>query len=417
MIYLLGGYLWMYVHRPFEVWPWLGTVQLERGYALLMIVVWLVTPNKTFHLTRMHLAIGTFLSVILASYLMTPHSHLSGVWETVENALKVFVVYVLMVTSVRNEEELRKLICFFLLANFLYMSHSFYEFMCGRYEWRMGVSRMVGVDQTYRDPNAFASTLIYTLPFVAIFWRERPRRLHAALLVLYLALTIFCILRTGSRGGFLALCCWTVLYFVCNSQQKMRALALVALVGLAGVLGMALLMPEDVQNRYLTLIDPERGPENARTSADGRYHGFFGGIELMGRSPILGNGPATFAHLSGQGLQAHNLYGQVASELGLAGVVALSMMVYCFFANWWWAHQHRLGEQDFLYQVARAVGFCVILLLLLGWGGHNLFRYQWQWFAAFQGIALQWMLERERVNSTFGLIHSRPSAYLAEGYA
>jgi hypothetical protein len=420
MIYLLGGYLWMYVHRPFEVWPWLGTLQLERGYALLMILVWLVTPQKTFHLTRLHVAIGAFLSAILASYMMTPYSNVAGVWETVENALKVFVVYVLMVTSVRDEESLRKLIAFFLFANFLYMGHSFYELMCGRYEWRMGVSRMVGVDQTYRDPNAFASTLLYTLPFVAIFWREQPRRFHTGLLLGYVALTLFCILRTGSRGGFLALCVWTVLYIVCNAQQKMRALALVAAVGVVSLLGMAILLPDDLQNRYLTIIDSERGPENARTSGEGRYHGFFGGIAMLGRSPLVGNGPATFAHLSGEGLQAHNLYGQVSCELGMAGIMALSLMVYCFFGNWWWAHQQRFSDQDFAYQVARAVGFSVLLLLLLGWAGHNLFRYQWQWFAAFQGIALQVMLERQRVYREMGLL--RPLPYLsssgwAGGYA
>ncbi|MFQ3592588.1 MAG: hypothetical protein SNJ82_05275, partial [Gemmataceae bacterium] len=277
MIYLLGGYFWMYVHRPFEVWPWLGTLQIERGYALLMILVWLVSPNKTFHLSRLHVAIGAFMLAILASYLMTPYSNINGVWETVENSLKVFVIYILMTTSVRDEEGLRKLIGFFLFANLLYMGHSFYELMCGRYEWRMGVSRMVGVDHTYGDPNAFASTLLYTLPFAAIFWRERPRRYPSGLLLGYGALAIFCILRTGSRGGFLALCVWTVLYLVCNAQHKMRALAFVAIVGISGLLGIAIVMPEDVQNRYLTIIDPERGPENARTSADGRYHGFFGG--------------------------------------------------------------------------------------------------------------------------------------------
>ncbi len=26
MIWLLGGYMWLFIHRPFEVWPWLGIV-------------------------------------------------------------------------------------------------------------------------------------------------------------------------------------------------------------------------------------------------------------------------------------------------------------------------------------------------------------------------------------------------------
>jgi O-antigen ligase len=393
MIYLLGGYMWLYVHRPFEVWPWLGTLQIERGYMILLLIAWLVNPNKGFTFTRMHAAIVLFLGAQIASYLMTPYGHVPGVWETVENSLKVFVFYCLMVTLVRDEASLRKLILFFLLANALYMGHSFYELLCGRYEWRMGVSRMVGVDTTYGDPNAFASTLLYTLPLLAVFWRERPRQIHGALLFSYAALTIFCILRTGSRAGFLALSIWTVLYLVCNAQQKIRALALCGLVIVVALGGMTLFMPEDLQNRYLTLIDSDRGPENARTSFEGRSHGFYGGFEMWGRSPLVGNGPATFAHLSGQGLQAHNLYGQVACELGLAGMISLALMVGFFFTNWQLAYRLRMGENDFAYQVARAVGFIVILLLLMGWAGHNLFRYNWQWFAAFQGIALHvlWM--------------------------
>jgi hypothetical protein len=29
-----------------------------------------------------------------------------------------------------------------------------------------------------------------------------------------------------------------------------------------------------------------------------------------------------------------------------------------------------------------------VLLLLQGFGGHNLFRYTWLWYGAFQGIAM-----------------------------
>ena len=45
MIYWLGGYMWLFVNRPFEVWPVLGVVQLERAYMLVMIVVWFATPT------------------------------------------------------------------------------------------------------------------------------------------------------------------------------------------------------------------------------------------------------------------------------------------------------------------------------------------------------------------------------------
>ena len=31
MIYWLGGYMWLFIHRPFEVWPALGALQVEQS--------------------------------------------------------------------------------------------------------------------------------------------------------------------------------------------------------------------------------------------------------------------------------------------------------------------------------------------------------------------------------------------------
>jgi hypothetical protein len=59
---------------------------------------------------------------------------------------------------------------------------------------------------------------------------------------------------------------------------------------------------------------------------------------------------------------------------------------------------------DISYHVCRAVTINMFLMLLMGWAGHNLYRYNWQWFAAFQAIALHCV--RARAESC-----SRASAY------
>ena len=41
MIWLLGGYMWLFIHRPFKVWPWLGELRVERVYMLVTIFYWL----------------------------------------------------------------------------------------------------------------------------------------------------------------------------------------------------------------------------------------------------------------------------------------------------------------------------------------------------------------------------------------
>jgi hypothetical protein len=67
-------------------------------------------------------------------------------------------------------------------------------------------------------------------------------------------------------------------------------------------------------------------------------------------------------------------------------------MVLCFWMNareigriyrthpWW--------QKDFTFHVGRIAWVAVLLLLFMGAGGHNLFRYNWLWFAAFQICAV-----------------------------
>ena len=176
-----------------------------------------------------------------------------------------------------------------------------------------------------------------------------------------------------------------------------------SLLGFLAFAVLSVALPPELQGRYLTLVDSSRGPANAETSAQGRLDGFLWGMHAWQQSPLLGHGPASFAFSTGREGQAHNLYGQVMSELGLLGGLALLAVVVCFAANW--RESRRLAlltgtpTTDMTLQIAQAVGINVILLLVMGWAGHNLFRYNWQWFASFSAIAVHCMrlrvVERE----------------------
>lgn len=395
MIWVLGGYMWMYVHRPFEVFPSLGALQIERAYMLLMLTAWLIYPGKGLTLSRMHLAVGMFLAAVLGSWVTSPYADKPGCWENVDNCLKVLVFYGVLVTTVRDERGLKLLLLLFMASTALYVGHSFYEFLCGRIQYRMGVSRMTGVDVTFADPNAFASTLLYTLPLLIPFWNEQPRRVPRWVLVGYALLACYCILRTGSRAGLMGMGVWWVMATVAAARNKLQAVTLMAVLGVGGWLVLTVGMPDDLKARYLTIVDSSAGPANAQVSADGRMFGFLEGIRLWSLSPLFGHGPGSFGLATGQGFQAHNLYGQVLSELGLAGAVALLLMVVSFFLNWRLAHRLSAGPHDFAYQVARSVTYIAVLLLVMGWAGHNLYRYNWQWFAAFQAIALHCLSTRQ----------------------
>jgi hypothetical protein len=392
MHWILGGYLWLYIHRPFEFWPTLGVIQFERIYMAGTILCWLIYPGKGFVANRLHLAFMLFALVLVTCWLVSPFPD-EGT-KTVEDFFKVAVFYVLLVTTVRDERTLRLMVLIYLAAVGLYMAHSLAEFLHGRHVYRMGIRRMIGVDATYNDPNTFSATLLYSLPLVLPFFAEKPRGMLRMALLAYVGLSIVCMLLTGSRGALVGMGCLALLTL---GVARRRAVLIVLLV-IAIPLGWSLL-PADLHNRFLTLVDPSVGPANAQASAEGRTKGFWDGVRLWSASPVSGVGPNAFGKAAGHGFQAHTLYGQTLGELGTLGVLALAAMLLCFMLNA--AEVRRLArtyawEGEFPTHLSRAVSLTVVLMLVMGIGSHNLYRYTWMWFGAFQGIALYCLRLRSR---------------------
>jgi O-antigen ligase len=425
MIWLLGGYMWLYVHRPFEIWPALGALQIERVYMFVMIAVWLVSPGKGWTPNRIHVALAFFTAILTVSWLLSPYMDQPLCSETIENYFKVVVFYVLVVTTVRDERNLRLLILLFLGSISLYMAHSMLEFANGRYEWRMGIRRMIGVNASFSDPNGFASSLLYALPLTIPLWASRPSWGVRVLLAGFTLCVCGCIALTGSRSGFVGLCVFTMLALLVTVRRKALVVLLGAVVGTAG-LGLAIVaLPAELQNRYLTLIDSSYGPKNAAESAHGRIDGFLRGVESWEKSPLVGYGPRGFDFVTERGFGAHNLYGQVISEMGTLGALALVGLVACFVLNAWEVSRIYRGRSgrphDFPFHLSRGIGISLVLLLLLGWSGHTLYRYNWQWFAAFQAVAVHcvrknrasWAADNESANYLRDLVVTRHGPRLA----
>jgi O-antigen ligase len=409
MHWLLGIYLWLFVHRPFEYYTALGDLQIERVYMLLMVLVWVVAPGKGLTLNRLHLALTAFLAAVTLCWLASPWRDQCN--DAVENIVKVMVFYVLFVTSVRDEAGLRWMLTAYLVANGLYMAHSILEFCNGRHEYRMGIVRMVGVDVTFRDPNSFASTLLLALVMTLPFW-TRAKTLSARLpLLAFCVAACGCILLTGSRTGFVGLAVVGLFAIVVSGANKLVTLSLTCAAAIA-----VLALPGPLQDRFLTLVDPSRGPANAQESAEGRLTGLTDGLELFERSPLLGIGPAAFPLATGKGFNPHNLYGQVLAETGLLGTAAFLAMLACFWRNWREARrlyrEHPDWPRDLAWHTCRATGLAVILLLFLGLAGHNLYRYMWIWLAAFQVVALHCAREKARAASRLATRRPYRIAYL-----
>jgi hypothetical protein len=401
MLWILIGYLFLYIHRPFEIWPSLADIHLERLYMAGTLLAALAYPGKRWVPNWQHAAYLAFALAVTVCWLASPWPA-SGE-ETVENYLKVLVCYVLIILVVKDERSLRRLLLAFLVIMAVYMLHSLREYFCGRHTFRMGIARLIGVDSTLGDPNSFGASIVYALPFVVPFWLSRPSRLLRVFLAGYVALSVICIGLTGSRSSFVGLLlCVAVVVLRSRWRVRLAAAAVVA----APLLWLAL--PAALQTRFETILYPEVGPANARTSAEGRIEGLLLGLELWEKNPATGCGPGAWRPATGRTIESHSLYGQLLGETGTLGAAAFAGILAGFWLNLRGVRRlyraHPEWGRDFLSHVTGAIGLGVLLLLFEGGFGHNLFRYNWVWYGGF--LVLVRACLRDRVKARAAVVRT-----------
>jgi O-antigen ligase len=395
MFWILVGYMFLFIHRPFEVWPSLGPYRLELIYIAATGILWAVAAQKRWLPNPLHWAFFAMAVVVVLSWLASPFDRDE---VKVTNYLKLFPFYLVLVTVVHDERMLRRILLAFLAVMFIYMLHSLREFHNGRAYFRMGIERMIGVDESMGDPNSFGATIVYALPLVIPFWKTADSTRLRVFLIGYTGLSILCIMYTGSRSAFVGLVLWVVTMVLRKEYRRwiVPTLVLAALVWFA--------LPIYLQERFQTIVDPSAGPASAQTSAEGRIVGLKTGLALWARHPILGVGVGAWRPAASSKLESHNLYGEVLGETGTLGALAFLAIVLLF----WWNQrriaaayeQHPQWGQDFLFYVNRALGVAIILLLIEGNFSHNLFRYTWLWYGGFL-IITAYCIEQRLSEATF----------------
>jgi O-antigen ligase len=388
MIWLLIGYMWLFIHRPFEIWPVLGAFRIERVYMIGTIICWLLSRAAIPSGNRLHRYFALFVAVILASWLISPYRSAGD--ASVENYLKYSVFYVLLVTSVRSLQDLRTLAIGHFCIVSLLMAHTLRECFNGNSWYAQGIVRMQGVNQTFRDPNDFAGLVVSCLPFAWSLWQPAAGKILRVAILGHVGLVGYCVMLTGSRMGMVGMVLAGGLATLA-SPKRWRWLTVYGLL-LAAVW---VVLPADRKARYLTLVDPNAGP-SAAASSGGRLRmgGFEAALPVFAERPLLGFGPDSFAQASGSGHMPHNLYGQLLAELGAAGAVSFALIIWGVARNTRDArHFHSIAMElevdEFPWRTVIAVASAFFLLLVMAWGFNFLFWHIWLWFGGFQVVALR----------------------------
>jgi O-antigen ligase len=202
----------------------------------------------------------------------------------------------------------------------------------------------------FYDANETAMLLVCTLPLCIHLFRHARTAVTRALVLSLVALFAVTIVRSGSRGAFLALIAVAV-YLLCTFRSlKVSTRAL-----MIGALGAALLVGAGVRYRatMASMLDPTS--DYNWSSSEGRISIWKRGLGYVAGAPLTGVGlgafpvaEGTISELArrqeyGKGVKwstAHNSFLQVLAEIGIPGFIA-------FAAIFWaaWRHASRLARQ------------------------------------------------------------------------
>lgn len=398
-------YIFLVIERPWESIRYLQGWPIERVFAIALILVAFL--HQKFKIVSTPTNKWVY-GLLLIHFVLSPFAFNTGdaVDQGVEYA-KMVVLYLLMLSVADDEVSLKILVKVLVFSMMFYALHSLWEYHNGRHVWRMGISRMVGVDSTFNDPNAFGASVVLSLPFVYALLRYETSAKLRMLYYAYYVIAVICVVLTGSRTSFVALSSLIMIWVLV--QQGKRKFFILAIA----VLGMSIIwttMPKEKQNRIRTLWDVEAGPSNAQTSAEGRMLGWKASWRMFKQVPFTGVGAGGKNYIGYRvnnkidegepiALQSHVLYGEVLAELGVVGAILFVGMIVTIARSCIKVRSHILevGLIDSFSAVLGGAILCsLILLLIFGFGGHNFYRPLWLWLAAWAGCLLQILNQRER---------------------
>ena len=183
------------------------------------------------------------------------------------------------------------------------------------------------------DPNDLAYLLVSFVSFTAFFFTGKGTVATKLLAVFTAGISMVVIVKTGSRGGLIALVVLLLLFLFTKLNPTKRPIKLVFLIGIM----VFVVVNKDMifTERNKSILNPSQ--DYNVTSDTGRIEIWEKGLEFTFKKPLTGVGAWCFPEAIGtdrkergvaQRWQAvHNSYIQISSELGLIAFIIFMLMM------------------------------------------------------------------------------------------
>jgi O-antigen ligase len=276
------------------------------------------------------------LGLLLWTALSVPGALNAGIaFHTLSDEfVKTVVMYFVIAGSVRSSRDLERLTLVYFSASVVYAAVVLSRFQLGADDWRLG--RLYDY-----DANDFATLIATAMPLGLYFVLAQRRPLLRVLAVVGLTVLAVGEIRSGSRGGFLALLAVAAFVLVRFTAVPARSRVVGLVVILIVVIGTA---GDRYWNQMQSIFAPNQ--DYNATAETGRLRTWERGLGYMISHPLLGVGVGNFPVAEGtisprvtqehsirvRWLAAHNSFIQVGAELGMPGLLLFVGLIASAFA-------------------------------------------------------------------------------------
>jgi putative inorganic carbon (hco3(-)) transporter len=263
-----------------------------------------------------------FLTFLLAVTLLGI-VHGTGFQWVIGRYLAYLVFLPFLVVAVRSQADLGRVLKALVLTYVAVFPYAVRQML--RFGERLGV----GV----YEANYLATILVLLVPLAFVFGSQQRIAKRRWLWIGAGLVLILMVYLTGSRGGFVGLVAAGV-GFVYRRRGFAAALAVLLLLAAS-----VLILPTELSTRALATLSGDSSQLPTELEASNRAHVglFWAALRMISDSPFVGVGPLNFKQISTaytglpEGNMAHNMFLEIAAELGLPVLTIFVLLLVAVF--------------------------------------------------------------------------------------
>jgi putative inorganic carbon (hco3(-)) transporter len=335
----IAGFVLTAVGRVHELFPALNVVRPAMTTGLLSIILLSLDSQSIRRWRSISTGTTTWLVALLIWAVLSVPGALSAGhsfdFVTGEFA-KTVAMAIVLACAVRGGRDVERIAAVVFWAAALYASVVLFRFdIGGDTDWRLG-------KLYYYDANDFATFAVASMPLGVYLARRARTWLGRGMPVIALIVISAAFVRSGSRGGFLALLA-TALFIVLS----LRAISIFKRVAAVAVVAVVVFVA--ASDRYWNAMGTILSDTDYNQTAEsGRLQIWKRGVGYVLHQPVFGVGPDNFQAAEGQlssmasrqqygvGVRwnaPHDTFLQVAAELGIPALVFFVLMMFGAFRD------------------------------------------------------------------------------------